>query len=931
MNDFVIFKHISRSFGKNTVLRNLNFTLPRHGLVALLGPSGSGKSTILNILSGLDVGYKGRCLIGNACLKDMGQNERDSFRLSRIGYVFQDYSLLELENVLDNVMFPLKAVAKGNTKSLKRRAMDLLRFVGLENKARQRVNTLSGGEKQRVCLARALANEPGLVLADEPTGALDEKNAKIVMNVLKKASKRQLVVLVSHDAELAKQYADQVMYLKDGQIVGEKNESAIEEEGRLVVTHVKEKKRTNSLDMFFLLRHAFHLMQAKKGRTMLTISLIVMGILGLGLSIYVSDSIGQELSSSLGKMVSQNDIVMSPLKRVEQPIGRTYGGDDVVAKRIVADHPSYQADYGIGYLANFEEIFTDSNSFTLSKENREVTVTSFSARSLAEYVWLDEGAVHYPSTPKTMETDQIVLGLPYADMFKICFDFGILRNYESLGSFLSRFYVKGTFYFSHAEWGYEDTQVFHVVAVRESPTPLIYHSDHQWAEKIMEGQMRFPSSYTMDGPDIKPWTLQKIAYISANNLPALLDQLRREKYYDDYVFCPANRSHHKALCPIGEKCNLARAYIYHCDKTSVPYAFLEDVMMRHKGIIARRILTPGSYVAFSGLMVGTPQKCFVGPDEESLSQVIDSYSDISVESRNEDFLLPENVLDAGFLKASTEGIVISNDLRNLESGREAINSLECVVSSSLWERFGKKNSLYIAGAVSEEDNGKMVRRDFRLGKMEIVGVKQESRNILYVNGDWTIDYFRDELGMSPFLLEPSGAIFTCESSGAASYLLDVLAKEYPNYRFSNPGAEIYSSIEESMNYIKLALSAFSCISLLISSLLYFLTMIVSIRENEGETRLLTVLGISRGDIVKAHASRTMLISLASLGLSSLGLFIAEFVIHSYISDSFSASSRFVFATKPIFAMIAFSLLSFLLSVVFLAFHSYFQPRYKEKI
>lgn len=134
-----------------------------------------------------------------------------------------------------------------------------------------------------------------------------------------------------------------------------------------------------------------------------------------------------------------------------------------------------------------------------------------------------------------------------------------------------------------------------------------------------------------------------------------------------------------------------------------------------------------------------------------------------------------------------------------------------------------------------------------------------------------------------------------------------------------------------MNYIKLALSAFSCISLLISSLLYFLTMIVSIRENEGETRLLTVLGISRGDIVKAHASRTMLISLASLGLSSLGLFIAEFVIHSYISDSFSASSRFVFATKPIFAMIAFSLLSFLLSVIFLAFHSYFQPRYKEKI
>ena len=379
MNDFVIFKHISRSFGKNTVLKDLNFRLPRHGLVALLGPSGSGKSTILNILSGLDTDYKGRCLIGNACLKDMNRDERDGFRLSRIGYVFQDYSLLELENVLDNVMFPLKAVAKGNVKSFRRRALDLLRFVGLEKKARQRVNTLSGGEKQRVCLARALANEPNLILADEPTGALDEKNAKIVMNVLKKASKRALVVLVSHDSELAKQYADQILHLKDGEIVGEHNDNVLDEEGRLVVTHVKDRKRTNSLDMLFLLRHSFHLLRAKKGRTMLTISLIVMGVLGLGLSIYVSDSIGNELSSSLGKMVSQNDIVMSPLKRVQQPIGKTYGGEEEVAKRIVSDHPKFQADYGIGYLANFEEIFTDSNSFTLSKENLEVNVPSFSA------------------------------------------------------------------------------------------------------------------------------------------------------------------------------------------------------------------------------------------------------------------------------------------------------------------------------------------------------------------------------------------------------------------------------------------------------------------------------------------------------------------------------------------------------------------------
>ena len=883
----------------------------------MLGPSGSGKSTIHNIHAGLDVDYFGKCAIGRTCIKEIDPKQRNDYRLTNIGYVFQDYALLELETVIDNVLFPLLSVTKGNKKAAYRRSVDLLRFVGLDGKKDRVVNSLSGGEKQRVCLARAMANEPGLLLADEPTGALDVKNAEIVMNVLKKASKKRLVVLVSHDEELAKKYADKIFHLKDGVLIEETPSQGEEEVQRLIETHVGSRKKKPSLSFSFLLRHAFHLFRAKRGRSMLTLFLIMIGVLGLGLSIYVSDSVGQELSSSLGKMVSQNDIVMAPLKHIEQPIGNVYGGGEDVAKRIVSDHGDYESDYGFAYMANFEELFSDSNSFTLTKENHEVAVPSFSIRSIADYLWLDESAKHYPDTPRSMETDQIVLGLPYADMFNICFDFGILRNYESLGNFLSRFYVKGTFYLSHREWAYEDSQVFRVVAVRESPVPLIYHQDHRWAEKIFEDQMRFPSSYTMQGNDIKPWTLQKLTYLSAANLPALLDQLRRERYYDDYVFVPATKEHNRSVCPIGENCNLARAYIYHCDKTSVPYRFLDEVSFKHKEIIGRRILTSGSYLAVSGLMVGTAQKFFLAAEEESLNSVIDSYSDVAIEERNEDFLLPDGVYDASFIKAGTGGVVVSNDLRGLNSGREPISASECVVSSALWEGLGRPEKLLTSGVVSEEESGKRLRRDFRSSHLEVVGVKNDSRNIIYVNGDWTIDYFRDEFGMSPFYLEPSGAIFTCESAPAATRLLETLTKEYPNYRFTNPGAEIFSSIEETMTYIQLALFAFSCISLLISTLLYFITMIVFINENDGETRLLHVLGISQRDIVKSHIAGAFLLSFVSLAFSSLGLLAAEYAVHSYISDSFSGDSMFIFAPKPFLAMAAFSIISFLLSVVFL--------------
>ncbi|MBP5216558.1 MAG: ATP-binding cassette domain-containing protein, partial [Bacilli bacterium] len=186
MKEVVRLERLGRRFGKQEVLRKVDLLLPKKGLIAILGESGSGKSTLLNILSGLDIGYEGKVTILGKDYRKMDEAERLEFRLRHIGYLFQSFNLLELETVLTNVVFPLNAVSLEEPKIKKRRAIDLISYVGLKGKQTRNVATLSGGEKQRVALARALINDPKILLCDEPTGALDEANGQAVFALLQK-------------------------------------------------------------------------------------------------------------------------------------------------------------------------------------------------------------------------------------------------------------------------------------------------------------------------------------------------------------------------------------------------------------------------------------------------------------------------------------------------------------------------------------------------------------------------------------------------------------------------------------------------------------------------------------------------------------------------------------------------------------------------
>ena len=212
--------YISNKSKKTVALSNINLKFKDSGLVFILGKSGSGKTTLFNIISGIDNYTSGDIIINGTSTKKFTLNDWDNYRNTYMGYVFQDYNLIEYENVEDNIALSLKLQNKLVNKAIIEELLNQVNLVGLEER---KINELSGGEQQRVALARALIKEPEILLLDEPTGNLDSNSSKIIFDILKKISKDKLVIVVSHDEESAIEYADRIIRIKDGNIIDDNN------------------------------------------------------------------------------------------------------------------------------------------------------------------------------------------------------------------------------------------------------------------------------------------------------------------------------------------------------------------------------------------------------------------------------------------------------------------------------------------------------------------------------------------------------------------------------------------------------------------------------------------------------------------------------------------------------------------------------------
>ena len=390
-------KEISKSYttGDFTqkALDEVSVSFRKNEFVAILGPSGSGKTTFLNVIGGLDKYDSGDLVINGRSTKDFADSDWDAYRNNSIGFVFQSYNLITHLSILDNVEMGM--TLSGVTDSEKRqKALEALERVGLKNHVNKKPNQLSGGQMQRVAIARALANDPDIILADEPTGALDKKTSRQIMDLIKEIADDKLVIMVTHNPALAEEYADRIVKFEDGSVIDDTNPYNEPE------TDDSYALKKTSMSFRTALKLSARNIMTKKGRTILTALASSIGIIGIALILSLSDGLQIQIdkyqSDALNEFplfISQQVTIMDEeaLKDSQAQMESFVTGeremadtDYVILDEVKKDSTVYINQFTDEYMAYLEKVdpaicssigYARSVSMNVIKKNADNNVT----------------------------------------------------------------------------------------------------------------------------------------------------------------------------------------------------------------------------------------------------------------------------------------------------------------------------------------------------------------------------------------------------------------------------------------------------------------------------------------------------------------------------------------------------------------------------
>lgn len=331
-------------------LKDINVKFGNVGLVSIVGTSGCGKTTLLNLIGGLDSDYQGDIIFDNINVKQYNSKKLDTYRSEKIGFVFQEYNLINTIDVYSNIEIAL-SMTKINKFEKKKRILDISKRLGIEDLLKKSPLELSGGQKQRVAIARALIKKPQVILADEPTGALDSKTSKEIMKILKDISKECLIIMVTHNEKLANEYSNRIINMLDGCIIGDIKINDI------CNLDIKTDKKEKKIPLFQLINMSFNNLRRKLVRTLLMIFACSIGIVALclvitvvnGMNLYIEDVQEQALRTY---PITINSVVDDEEPEKENIEYEEYPDNDII--HIVDSDPSYY-----GHVNTFTNEFMD--------------------------------------------------------------------------------------------------------------------------------------------------------------------------------------------------------------------------------------------------------------------------------------------------------------------------------------------------------------------------------------------------------------------------------------------------------------------------------------------------------------------------------------------------------------------------------------------
>ena len=904
--------NVKKRFQNRLALKNITFTFPRTGMCIIYGASGSGKTTLLNCISGL-IPFEGSIEIDHLNIGTLNDNELSNLRLTTYGFVFQDFKLFENETVIANLLFPLETLHHLSSDIKHRKCLDLLSLVGLEKKEKQVVNKLSGGEKQRVAIARALVNDPKVLLADEPTGSLDERNSIEIMNILKTISRKSLVIVVSHDQDLTRVYADQIIEMEEGRIVRVlEREQIVDGKSHLPVLKNGFTNKKIRIPSSFLLSHTYHNMKQKKFRTLICYSMTSLGLIGVGLAFTLSSSIATNIKDAYREIVDENSMIVF-LKKDNNVVNEQYAANYYEVETIKENYPEYVDDVGVCYLANFEKFFPDINDLVIVKDYQYRTIPGFSARHINDFIWLEDlTSTMYPEQIDYLEDDEIILGLNYDSLIDICFELQIERTVKSLSNYIKNNDLYLYFDFANSDWAYDDQQLVRLAGFTLETDLHIYHSNHLWNEYMFETRMRFPTSDALSVADKEPWVMKKLYYLKTNNKRDIfLNLFYDSKLADEYMVEIANETYYPWLYYEKEMNERDRLLVFvnktqHLPIWQIPYFLSNDSNLKEP-IIANN----GGYVMFpESLMMGFAKTMYFSKDEDTLTSIIDHQTTNNTNGFYQEEL-PDGVKSGNYAKSLQNGVNFSAINGNLLSGRLPETVDEIVLSTALYHELGFKSldgDLYVTTSKKEVlVDGNRIIKDYVLVKLKVVGLIKSNKLDIYQNKNWTILFYQCLVGISSFDLQCQSLSFSLNEPSKIDSSITLAQKAFPQYEIINPLSDINTSVDTVCFYITIVLIIFSLVATVISVLLLTICNYLYVIEGRKEIALARCLGINKKESRKFLFWHSLMQCIISFIVASIELLCIALVANFEISQTLSLGFSFSFNPTALLPMFGLSI------------------------
>ncbi|MGM9874109.1 MAG: ATP-binding cassette domain-containing protein [Bacilli bacterium] len=897
-------KNINLSFLNQCIFSNASITLPNKGLYFVLGPSGCGKSSFLHLLCGL-LKYQGNIKINGNNISSFSKTQMDDFRLKNIGLVFQDYKLLSYLSVYENIVLPLSG--SNLTDSIKlTKAKSLLSYVGLNNYLNKTINELSGGEAQRVALARSLINSPSLLLCDEPTGSIDKFNRDIIMQILKKYSQNNLVIVVTHDESLIDQFCDGIIYIKNHKFILKKFVKKKENQ-KLLLDNNNGFSFKGSLSLKVLRKIYKSKNNKRKVQTFFIRGFTSLGILGVGVSLLLSSFISTSIKKSYSEILLDNEIIMNKNIKNSEYVS-SLNEEEALSK--IIDYRDYIKDIGICYLNDFSSFFSTSYFYLNSSSSKKQIIDDLSIQHINDFLWLDNYPFLnvYPSKPSTLQDDEIILGASINTIRQLCLFLGIPRNISSLSYYLKNNDLYISLLAINESWSYYDEQIFKVVGFSLEKSNVIYHYNHRYNEYILQTRMRFDSVYDINKETYYPWTLKKAIYYEIEDYDNFLNKSFYDPTFDD-VYLDRNKEYYfPSIFKNLNNESQSRFLLFFKDKEKLKSRLDSIIKSTSNKINDVYFMSDKGYTVYSSsLMKGFYYPFFFSFNKEKLESAVD------IDSQNDDIntiSLFDEVIKGHYTLSKSEGVFFKST-DEVDIGRLPQNYDEIIVSSSFLKKLNMPNDKVPSEPLLLAVNNKTtylsessVNKEYVYLNLKVTGIKNSSLFNIYQNPNWLIIFFQTRLNVSIFDLDISSFLIEGKSGKDMKDIKEILMKTFPSFTFSSPLLDINESVNNTMKYIELIILCFSLVSLSISLLLYSLSLDITLEESKKDISLIRCLGFPNLESVKIVFFNSLAFSLTSFFVSSFELIMFSFVYSFVLNVDFFSLLKI----RPFIYMLIISIL-----------------------